>query len=188
MNIDAITYQYEISRESFKNLRREIERLKIPFSGRYNAMYGMDDFVRVWVQMSTAKQFAASSTAALVQMNIIKSEESKMKAKLVGRKDGGMGDERQATVDDQDWMRTPTARWVRGKARSVDSRRMLAWSRGIMRRMAKMGRELGMVYNTSTVAIDITDIEYYGKGMVGRTRKSKPKNGTSRFVSYMVVH
>lgn len=185
---NALTNQYEISKESFKNLRREIKRLKIPFSNRYNAMYGIDDFVRVLVQISKEKQFPTSGTAALAQMNIIKREESKTKAKLARRKDDGMGEERQATVDDEIYLRTPTARWVLGKARSVDSRRMLAWSRGVIRRMAKMGRELNMVGSTSTGAIDITDIEYYGKGMVRRTRKSKPKNGTSRFVSHMVVH
>ena len=80
LNTDTITHQYEISQECFKNLRRGIKRLKIPFSSRYNAAYGIDDFVRVLVQMSTAKQLTTSRTAALAQMNIVKSEESKMNA------------------------------------------------------------------------------------------------------------
>ena len=187
-NENALTDQYKISKKSFKTLRREIKKLKIPFSNRYNAMYGIDDFARVLVQMSKENQFPTSGAAALVQENVIKREENKTKAKLAGRKDDGAGEERQAIVDDETNVRIPTARWVLGKARSVDSRRVLAWSRSVIRRMAKVGRELGMVGSTSTAAIDITDIEYYGKGMVGRRRKSKPKNGTSRFVSYMVVH
>ena len=91
LNTDTITHQYEISQECFKNLRRGIKRLKIPFSSRYNAAYGIDDFVRVLVQMSTAKQFTTSSTAALAQMNIIKSEESEMNAELAGGRTGRVG-------------------------------------------------------------------------------------------------
>ena len=44
-----------------------------------------------------------------------------------------------------------------------------------------------MINFGDTVAIDITDIEYYGKGLEDYTRKTKSKNGTSTFFSYIVV-
>ena len=44
-----------------------------------------------------------------------------------------------------------------------------------------------MINFGDTVAIDITDIEYYGKGLEDYARKTKPKNGTSMFFSYIVV-
>ena len=52
---------------------------------------------------------------------------------------------------------------------------MLAGSCGIMGRMAKAGRRLGMVGSTSTVAIDITDIEYYGKVMSAVRKSQNPR-------------
>ena len=54
-NENELTNQHEICEGSFKSLRREIKKLKIPFSDRYNAMYGIDDFVRVLVQISVVK-------------------------------------------------------------------------------------------------------------------------------------
>ena len=45
-----------------------------------------------------------------------------------------------------------------------------------------------MLSDIVMVAIDVTNIEYYGKMLEEITRKSKPKNGTSTFISYITAH
>ncbi len=58
----------------------------------------------------------------------------------------------------------------------------------MLQHTVRNGRRSGMLHNTDVVAIDATDVEYYGKGLKDVARKSKPKNGTSTFLSHITVH
>ena len=159
---DLFTRQYEMSRKYFKIFLKIIKKLHIPISTHHNALYNTDDFIRALVHMSNGNHFFASTADNLLQSCSLDCK------------------------DDSD-KHPPSAEWVLENIRSVNLRSMSEWCRNATDKISTMAIDNEMINSGDTVAIDITDIEYYGKGLEDYTRKTKPKNGTSTFFSYIMV-
>ena len=62
------------------------------------------------------------------------------------------------------------------------------WCGNNVERMCALAKKAGMIRRGCTIALDATNIPYYGKYFKDKTIKTKPKSGTARFFSYMVAH
>ena len=91
-------------------------------------------------------------------------------------------------ADGADGGRVPSPSWMLKELRDVDPVRMERWCRDDTRRLLKAARTGKMLRRGGTVAVDLTNIAYYGRRLKEETVKANPKNGTSRFLVHAVVH
>ncbi len=63
-----------------------------------------------------------------------------------------------------------------------------AWCAKTLARTVRHARHTGMLQDIDAIAIDVTDIPYHGEQLQEHTRKSRPRAGTSTFLSYVAVH
>ena len=140
------------------------DRLDVKVSDNYNALYGRDDLLKVLMCMSDGNRFAASATASLG-----------LASACVG-------------ADGADGGRVPSSSWVLKKLRDVDPEHMEKWCRDGTRRLLKAAKIKKMLRRGGMVAVDLTNIAYYGRSLKEETVKAKPKNGTSRFLVHAVAH
>ena len=158
---DTLTHRVQLSSAYYKILRDMFGRLDIEMSGRWNALYDRDDLLKVLMCMSDGNRFAASATARL-----------------------GLA----AAGPDADSGRVPSPSWVLKKLRDVDPAHMEKWCRDGTRRLLKAAKIKKMLRRGGMVAVDLTNIAYYGRGLKEEMVKAKPKSGTSRFLVHAVAH
>ncbi len=84
--------------------------------------------------------------------------------------------------------RTPDADLVMSAVRGVEPADVQAWCARTLARTVRHARRAGMLQDIDAIAIDVTDIPYHGEQLQEHTRKSRPRAGTSTFLSYVAVH
>ena len=136
------------------------DRLDVKVSDNYNALYGRDDLLKVLMCMSDGNRFAASSTASLVPA-----------AASPGADSGGgalpkLGQEAEG-------------RRSGAHGEVVPGRHEAPAQGGKDQEDAKARRH---------VAVDLTNIAYYGRKLKDEMVKANPKNGTSRFLVHAAAH
>ena len=159
---DTLTHQVQLSSAYYKILRDMFGRLDIEMSDRCNALYDRDDLLKVLMCMSDGNRFAASATASLG-----------LAAACAGADSG---------------RRVPSPSWVLKKLRDVDPVHMEKWCRDGTRRLLKAARTGKMLKRGDMVAVDLTNVAYYGRGLKNEMVKANPKSGTSRFLVHAVAH
>ena len=160
---DTLTHQVRL-RSAYKILRGMFDRLDVKVSDNYSALYGRDDLLGVLMCMSDGNRFVASATASLGP------------AVAYSGADGADG-----------W-RVPSSSWVLKKLRDVDPVHMEEWCRDGTKRLLKAAKIKKMSRRGGMVAVDLTNIAYYGRSLKEGTVKANPKNGTSRFLVHAVAH
>ncbi len=183
---DVFAHQYDIASRQFKTLRRRFHKLEMAVSKSHNAVYGHADVLRVLSLMSDRKMFFRSAVTHL--------RRKASKYRRQQQHDGGTATTTAAAAATFSKKggayssRTPHPEWILKTIRSVSPDRMQRWCNSMLQHTVRNGRRSGMLHNTDVVAVDVTDVEYYGKGLKDVARKSKPKNGTSTFLSHITVH
>ena len=124
------------------------DRLDVKVSDNYNALYGRDDLLEVLMCMSDGNQFAASATASLG-----------LAAACAG-------------ADEADGGRMPSPSWVLKKLRDVDPVHVEEWCRDGTRRLLKAAKIKKMLRRGGMVAVDLTSVAYYGRGLKEETVKA----------------
>ncbi len=84
--------------------------------------------------------------------------------------------------------RTPDADLVMSAVRGVEPADVQAWCARTLARTVRHACRAGMLQDIDAIAIDVTDIPYHGEQLQEHTRKSRPRAGTSTFLSYVAVH
>ena len=74
------------------------------------------------------------------------------------------------------------------KLRDADPAHMEKWCRDGMRRLSRAAKIKRMPRRGDTVAVNLTNVAYYGRKLKGEMVKANPKNGTSRFLVHTVAH
>ncbi len=84
--------------------------------------------------------------------------------------------------------RTPDADLVMSAVRGVEPADVQDWCAKTLARTVRHAGRAGMLQDIDAIAIDVTDTPYHGEQLQEHTRKSRPKAGTSTFLSYVAVH
>ena len=166
MASEEITYQTKLGRTYHRQLRGRMKKLRVKISGRRNAVYNKDDVQKVLLSMSDTRRSAASASRRLAV------------------EDAGHHGNRAVRGS----RRTPSPSWVLKKLRVTDRGDAQRWCDTTTRKLASTAKSKGLVGRGCTVGIDVTNIPYYGRTLKEDMMKTKPKNGTSRFLSFMAVH
>ena len=184
---DVFAHQYDIASRQFKTLRRRFPELGMAVSKSHNAVYGHADVLRVLSLMSDRKMFVRSAVTHL-RRKVSKDHRQQQQQQ---QHDGGTVNVAASSSPKKGGAyssRTPHPDWILKTIRSVSPDQTQRWCNSMLQHTVRNGRRSGMLHNTDVVAVDVTDIEYYGKGLKDVARKSKPKNGTSTFLSHITVH
>ncbi len=171
---DVFAHQFDITSRQFKTLRRRFSKLGLAVSKSRNAVYGHIDALRVLYFMSERKMFAESAVTHL-----------RRRASKCSRQ---QHDDGAASKGGAYSCRTPSPDWILKAIRGVSLDDAQKWCSSMLQHTVRCARRSGMLHNTDVVAVDVTDVEYYGKGLEDIARKSKPKNGTSTFLSHITMH
>ena len=163
---DQIAHQYDIATGELKTMCSWFAELDFGMSGRHNAVFGSNDLLHVLTKMGLDNLSVKGAVAALNQEAAVT----------------GSGDDMRGTA------RVPTADFVLSVLRRVDPDRAAVWAEMMIRYSVRRARRCGMLQGVDTYAIDITDIEYYGKGLDDYTRRGYPRNGTATFLSNITFH
>ena len=85
-------------------------------------------------------------------------------------------------------IRTPNADLMFATLKSPEPESVQVWFDRYLGKTIRDCKKAGMLSQLDAFAIDLTDVPYYGDGMEEYVHKSRPRNGTSDFVSYIGAH
>ena len=76
--------------------------------------------------------------------------------------------------------------WALKRIRELDPDRVMSWCAGTAAFVTRHAQHERMIRGNDMVAVDVTGNGHHGRGLKDETLKTKPKNGTSGFLSYLV--
>ncbi len=162
MKNEVLEHQYELGQVNYKVLRKRFDDLGLDISTRYNHTYEVDDYLGTLVTMSLNNMCvnAATHKRKRNEANYFRKNER---------------------------INIPSENTVLKCLKSADLEKVKQWGDENVKAMLKNAKKHNMVKKGGTIAIDMTGWEYYGKALKPEMLKTKPKNGTARFHSFMTA-